>query len=80
MSDPIEMAVRTDGSTITLEVAMVYVCRRGIPPHESRHVARQVLACYHAGIAPTFAKTYEAWKRINHPKELRDRIVGVAHA
>jgi len=65
MKDPIEVAATTPGMAFTLDSAMAYVCRRGISPPRSREVARQVLACYQAGVAPTFAATYNQWIQTN---------------
>ena len=74
--DPIDVAAATVGERFTLDMATVYVCRLGVSPARAREVARQVLACYGAGIAPTFAATYESWCRVNVPTEVRNGIVG----
>jgi hypothetical protein len=76
MKDPVEVAAVTAGAKISLEAATVYVCRHGISPSRSREIGRQVLACYQAGIAPTFAATYQAWLWVNQPTETRNHIVG----
>jgi len=77
LKDPIDVAAATAGERFTLDMATVYVCRRGVSPARSREIARQVLACYVAGIASTFAATYTTWCKVNVPTEIRNRIVGV---